>query len=82
MAGYRKLAPVPGLTARPGETAFVLGALDPDPATWRYLGTARQDDTRAWQLDTEVDFTTWRALGRGRSASRPLPAWAEKQAPV
>ena len=90
LAGFRTLAPIPALTARPGETAFVLAAV-PEPtanvagsettaSSWRYLGTARQDEARAWTLDNEVDFTAWRAHGHGRSASRALPDWAMAEA--
>ncbi|TNF33001.1 MAG: HIT domain-containing protein [Deltaproteobacteria bacterium] len=62
---------------RPGETAFVLarGASD---APWRFLGVGGFLPNDAQWAIPDVDFTTWRALGRGRSASRRLPPeWLE-----
>ena len=60
----------------PGETAFVLTKRDDD--AWRYAGVARWSiDEGAWALPP-VDFETWRALGKGRSASRRLSVeWEE-----
>ena len=62
---------------RPGETAFVLTSRD--DGSWRYAGVARWLlDEGVWALPT-VDFETWRALGKGRSASRRLaPEWEER----
>ena len=59
---------------RPGETAFVLTERDDD--SWRYAGVARWLPADGlWSLPA-VDFDTWRALGKGRSASRRLePEW-------
>ena len=55
LAGFATVALVPGLTARPGETAFVLGAVEAGGASdgvgrgaWRYLGVARQEVDRTW----------------------------------
>lgn len=59
------------------ETAFVLARLQgEDP--WQYLGVGRwNDDDQAWVIP-DVDYTTWRALGHGRSASRRLEdRWLE-----
>jgi superfamily II DNA or RNA helicase/diadenosine tetraphosphate (Ap4A) HIT family hydrolase/SOS-response transcriptional repressor LexA len=70
-------APVPD--RRPGETAFVLARID-DEKAWRYCGVGRwTDEDGAWAIP-EVDFATWRALGRGRSSSRRLPVGAEDDA--
>lgn len=52
---------------RTAETAFVLARVG---SAWRYCGVGRQRD-EGWSIP-EVDFATWRALGSGRSASRPL----------
>jgi len=64
---------------RPGETAFVLaraGAQDP----WRYCGVAHwREDEQLWALP-DLDYTTWRALGKGRASSRRLPPGALEQA--
>ena len=55
----------------PGETAFVLARWGTENR-WRYLGVARWVvDEATWDIP-EVNFATWRALGRGRSASRRL----------
>ncbi len=66
-----------GAGHRPGETAFVLTSWNED--SWRYAGVARwREGEGAWALPA-VDFTTWRALGKGRSASRRLPEeWEER----
>jgi superfamily II DNA or RNA helicase/diadenosine tetraphosphate (Ap4A) HIT family hydrolase/HKD family nuclease len=57
---------------RPGETAFVL-ARATDVKTWRYVGVGRwlQDD-QLWACPA-LDYATWKALGKGREASRRLP---------
>ena len=62
---------------RPGETAFVITRRD--DGSWRYAGVARWlIDEGLWALPT-VDFATWRALGKGRLASRRLaPEWEER----
>jgi len=59
------------------ETAYVLGRLD-DSGPWHYLGVGRwSEGDQAWAIP-EVDFTTWRELGHGRSASRRLEdRWLE-----
>jgi superfamily II DNA or RNA helicase/diadenosine tetraphosphate (Ap4A) HIT family hydrolase/HKD family nuclease/SOS-response transcriptional repressor LexA len=64
---------------RPGETAFVLGRVE--DGSWKYLGVGRWlEDEDAWGIP-EVDFATWRALGKGRSASRRLDArWLDAAA--
>jgi superfamily II DNA or RNA helicase/diadenosine tetraphosphate (Ap4A) HIT family hydrolase len=55
---------------RPGETAFVLARHE--PGAWRYCGVGRWDEQgRLWAIP-DVDYVTWRALGRGRSSSRRL----------
>lgn len=61
---------------RPGETAFVLTKR---VAGWRYAGVARWlEKEGAWSLPA-VDFETWRAFGKGRSASKRLPEeWEER----
>ncbi len=66
-----------GAGHRPGETAFVLAKWNDD--SWRYAGVARwREKEGAWALPP-VDFTTWRGLGKGRSASRRLPSeWAHR----
>ena len=68
---------LPAPDRRPGETAFVL--LDAGKDHWRYQGIGRWDeDAGAWTI-AEVDFDTWRALGSGRGASRPLEdRWIEE----
>jgi hypothetical protein len=64
---------------RPAETAFVLARSTPD-GPWRYCGVARWlEDDGAWCLP-DLDFATWRALGRGRDCSRRLPADAALRA--
>jgi len=64
---------MPAVNPRPGETVFVLALRE--PGTWRYLGVGcRQEDMREALFEIpEVDFDTWRTLGKGRSASRTLP---------
>jgi superfamily II DNA or RNA helicase/diadenosine tetraphosphate (Ap4A) HIT family hydrolase/SOS-response transcriptional repressor LexA len=64
---------MPEVKPRPGETVFVLALRE--PGTWRYLGVGRrEEDVREALFEIpEVDFDTWRTLGRGRSASRTLP---------
>jgi SOS-response transcriptional repressor LexA len=64
---------MPEVNPRPGETVFVLALRE--PGTWRYLGVGRrQEDVREALFEIpEVDFDTWRTLGKGRSASRTLP---------
>jgi len=62
------------------ETAFILArALEEEP--WLYLGVGRwNDNDEAWAIP-DVDYATWRALGRGRSASRRLDDhWLEAAA--
>ena len=62
---------VVGVDPRPGETAFVLTG---SQNGWRYIGVARRTNSdNLWSMP-DVDFETWRALGRGRSASRRLDA--------
>ncbi len=64
---------------RPGETAYVLTREGPEVA-WRYGGVGRWSEAAgAWVLP-EVDFATWRALGKGRSASRRLAPVFETRA--
>lgn len=53
----------------PSETAYVL-ARRGTGTSWTYLGVGRWGDG-GWTIP-EVDFETWRALGRGRTASRRL----------
>ena len=67
--------PAPEL--REAETAFVLARTSSD-APWRYLGVGRRTpDGTAWHLP-DADHATWKALGSGRTASRPLPdRWLE-----
>ena len=48
----------------------VFGEVD---GAWRYLGRGQWDAEAQRHTIPEVDFTTWRALGAGRSASRALP---------
>jgi superfamily II DNA or RNA helicase/diadenosine tetraphosphate (Ap4A) HIT family hydrolase len=55
----------------PGEAAYVLAPTD---SAFRYLGVGRWREG-AWSIP-EVDFSTWRAWGEGREASRPLPPGA------
>jgi superfamily II DNA or RNA helicase/diadenosine tetraphosphate (Ap4A) HIT family hydrolase/SOS-response transcriptional repressor LexA len=56
-----------GVERRPGETAYVLTQAD---GAWRYAGVGRWVEAEdLWGIPA-VDFGTWRALGRGRSASR------------
>jgi hypothetical protein len=64
---------VPG--RRPAETAFVLGKIE---GRWRYCGVGRWDGS-AWRVP-ELDFSAWRALGRGRSVSRQLDREWERAA--
>lgn len=66
-----------GLAPHPGETAFVLTRAEGE--SLRYAGVGRfVADEEAWAIP-EVDFATWRALGRDRSASRRLAAeWRER----
>ena len=80
LATPQTVAPVPGLAPRPGETAFVLARTTASVDRWRYLGVARPAANRGWTLDGEVDFDTWRSCGQGRSASRPVPEWAQAAA--
>ncbi len=64
--------PVPN--RRPSETAFVMTR---HASGWRYAGVGRWRDS-AWKIP-EVDFATWRALGKGRGASRTLARrWREQ----
>lgn len=64
---------------RPAETAFVLARPTPEEP-WRYCGVARWlEDDAAWRLP-DLDFATWRALGKGRDCSRRLPADAIRRA--
>lgn len=64
---------------RPGETAFVLTRIHGE-APWRYAGVARYlEEESLWALPA-VDFETYRALGKGRGASRTLPREARERA--
>ena len=53
---------------RPGECAYILTAHHTDQ--WRYSGVGRWNGEQ-WCLPA-LDFATWRALGKGRSASKRL----------
>ena len=59
------------------ETAFIL-VRSGNEDLWQYLGVGRWDDQdQAWAIP-DVDFSTWRALGHGRSASRRMEdRWLE-----
>ena len=58
----------------PGETVYVLAKVAGEE--WSYLGVGRwEEDTQRWRIP-EVDLATWRALGKGRGVSRPLPPGA------
>jgi superfamily II DNA or RNA helicase len=65
---------------RPGETAFLLTR---KAEGWRYAGVGRRlVDEGLWGLP-DVDFDTWRSLGKGRSASKRLdPKWLERAGEV
>lgn len=65
---------------RPGETAFVLTRAPGEPA-WRYAGVARyaEEEDGLWTIPA-VDFETYRALGKGRGASRTLPPAVRERA--
>ena len=58
---------------RPGETMYVI-------ARGRYCGVARWSDSESRWVLPELDYATWRALGKGRSASRRLPDGAIERA--
>ena len=64
------------------ETAYVLVEVASSGSDrWRYHGPGRwREEDAAWSLQEEVDFSTWRRLGQGRSASRHLPDGAEDDA--
>jgi hypothetical protein len=69
----------PEAHGRAAETAFVLTRATPDEP-WRYCGVGRWlEDDGAWRLP-DLDFATWRALGKGRDCSRRLPADATRRA--
>ena len=56
---------------RAAETAFILVRVDD---RWRYCGVGRWE-APAWTLP-ELDFASWRAVGKGRGVSRTLhPKW-------
>jgi hypothetical protein len=56
-----------------GETAFVLARAEA-ASDWRYCGVARWLDAEDQRGIPALDFTTWRALGKGRDCSRRLPS--------
>ncbi len=66
---------------RPGETAFVLTRC-PGALKWRFAGVARHVDAEGLWAFPAIDFNTYRALGKGRSASRSLPDGARERARV
>lgn len=67
------------IARNPGETAFVL-TRSSSAAPWRYCGVGRWvEDEGLWSIP-EVDWSTWRALGSRRSASRRLPPELEAEA--
>lgn len=70
----------PSIAPRPSETAFVL-ARRPD-AHWRYLGVGRWSEENQGFTIVDADFSTWRAWGEGRIASRTLPDGALGRAQV
>ncbi len=69
---------IPVVDRRPAETAFVLVKVE--SGIWRYQGIGRWSEVDGTWAVLDVDFTIWRALGSGRSASRRLPEGAHARA--
>ena len=70
---------VHAMKRQPGETLFVLARASSD-GPWRYCGIARWiEEDGQWALPA-LDWSTWNALGEGRSASHRLPIEAEERA--